>query len=523
MLICTDRAEVSARVILAGERDGFDVLPVERAEIVERLSPGAILLLDLRLGAPIGAGTVAVLRCDPRCEGLPILALVGDRDEAAIRDAIGAGVDDFVRESHLDRELCARLLRMSRTREEREELRERERDLRSLVDLTRSFAGALDTGIILEEVTRRLATELDLRRCSIVLTDPSGVLGTVLATSDEPGLVHRTIELERYPEIREALRTRSAVVLEDAERHPLLDPVKEAISAAGLGTLAVLPLALEGELLGVLFLRSASMTLSTRAIDFSTAVANATAVALRNARGVAEIRERVQQAEERLRELRQFEEIYEHVTDGIALVDSHDGELLTLNPAALEILGVEIEQTRGKRLAQLLSGYEEAECRELLRRIAEGEEIRTFSLDTYRLDGTNVVIEVNGAALREGIVLLSVRDITERRRLQAAMSEQQEETARQAAIVELAGAAAHELNQPLTAVMGYAELLNRKISESDPSAKQIAVIFREAERMSEIVRKISRIVRYETKSYVGSARIVDLDRAADPSDGSEPN
>ena len=32
--------------------------------------------------------------------------------------------------------------------------------------------------------------------------------------------------------------------------------------------------------------------------------------------------------------------------------------------------------------------------------------------------------------------------------------------------------------------------------------------------MAEIVRKIGKITRYETKSYVGRARILDLDRSA---------
>jgi hypothetical protein len=44
--------------------------------------------------------------------------------------------------------------------------------------------------------------------------------------------------------------------------------------------------------------------------------------------------------------------------------------------------------------------------------------------------------------------------------------------------------------------------------------------------MAEIVRKIGKITRYETKSYVGRARILDLDRSAPAStpkvDGDKP-
>ena len=40
--------------------------------------------------------------------------------------------------------------------------------------------------------------------------------------------------------------------------------------------------------------------------------------------------------------------------------------------------------------------------------------------------------------------------------------------------------------------------------------------------MAEIVRKIGRITKYETKSYVGRARILDLDRSA-PSSAPHPD
>jgi len=62
--------------------------------------------------------------------------------------------------------------------------------------------------------------------------------------------------------------------------------------------------------------------------------------------------------------------------------------------------------------------------------------------------------------------------------------------------------------------MGYAELLKRRLDPSTAPYSAAEIIFNEAERMAEIVRKIGKITRYETKSYVGRARILDLDRSA---------
>jgi signal transduction histidine kinase len=62
--------------------------------------------------------------------------------------------------------------------------------------------------------------------------------------------------------------------------------------------------------------------------------------------------------------------------------------------------------------------------------------------------------------------------------------------------------------------MGYAEMLKRKLKETDAAYKPVDIIYRESERMAEIVRKIGRITRYETKAYIGSQQIVDLDKAS---------
>jgi signal transduction histidine kinase len=109
-------------------------------------------------------------------------------------------------------------------------------------------------------------------------------------------------------------------------------------------------------------------------------------------------------------------------------------------------------------------------------------------------------------------------DLREKVRMEQRLAQAQEQLLaqeRQAIVAELAGAAAHELNQPLTSVMGYAELLKRRLDPAAPGYSAAEVIFNEAERMAEIVRKIGKITKYETKSYVGQARILDLDKASD--------
>jgi signal transduction histidine kinase len=111
-----------------------------------------------------------------------------------------------------------------------------------------------------------------------------------------------------------------------------------------------------------------------------------------------------------------------------------------------------------------------------------------------------------------------LRDLRDRVQLERKLSDatlRLERSERSAEMIALAGTAAHELNQPLTSVLGYAELLKRKLAPDDYAWAKVDIIHKEAERMKEIVRKIGRITRFETKAYVGEARILDLERASD--------
>ena len=65
-------------------------------------------------------------------------------------------------------------------------------------------------------------------------------------------------------------------------------------------------------------------------------------------------------------------------------------------------------------------------------------------------------------------------------------------------------------------MLGYTELAKRKLEKQEEVSRILDIILSETERMADIVRKIGRITRYETKSYIGEQRIVDIERSSDP-------
>ena len=83
-------------------------------------------------------------------------------------------------------------------------------------------------------------------------------------------------------------------------------------------------------------------------------------------------------------------------------------------------------------------------------------------------------------------------------------------TEKRAAAMEVAGAAAHELNQPLTAVMGCLELLELKTTLDSDTQERIQRAYVQLERMAEIVRSLASPKRTQTIGYVGHTRILDL-------------
>lgn len=482
-----------------------------------------VVLVDLTSGR----GRTALEEARARAGGraLRTVALLPEAAAEAHDWAKSVELGDFIRVGALREELPARLF-LAR----REGLKER--DLGLLLKLTADYAGSLDVRALLHDVTRMLATEKEIDRVALVALDDAQGKGTIIAASDDAHPTDLKLDLSRYPEIREVVRTGRPVVLEDAPSHPLLEGVRAEVAARGIHALAALPLVDSGRVLGVLLLRASAhrQPFTSREVDFLSTVAHATAVALRNARLVEMVRGQTDQekaarreAEEKAALLWQTKEFLEKLIDSsVDAIIAADltGKVILYNRGAEVICGYSREEALGRLNVRGL--YPEGVARSVMRRLREGKgKLGATRQDVLNKSGEVVPVTMTASIVYEGNAEVATvgifADLRDRVRLEQKLSQAEvklEESEKNAVIVALAGTAAHELNQPLTSVMGYAELLKRRLKEEDFAYRPVDIIHREAERMAEIVRKIGKITRYETKSYVGAAKILDLDKAS---------
>jgi len=99
---------------------------------------------------------------------------------------------------------------------------------------------------------------------------------------------------------------------------------------------------------------------------------------------------------------------------------------------------------------------------------------------------------------------MNIGDIKERERLEG--------------VLEMAGAAAHHIAQPLQAIINCVHSLERNGS-TDKTPVLLDLMMTSAIKMGEIVKKLQRITRYQTEEYIDGLRIVDLTQATLPERG----
>ena len=175
--------------------------------------------------------------------------------------------------------------------------------------------------------------------------------------------------------------------------------------------------------------------------------------------------------------------ILESLQDGVILYDN-DLSVISINRAGLKLLGASDDSRISTipelaRKPEIISGAEKA-----------ANEDKTVTIDST-VDGRILLVQVFPVS-KSGIDamhggLMVIRDVTDKR-----MSEQLK--------ADFFANAGHELKTPLTAISGFAELLENGLVPKDKKDYYIGKILTEAKRMSTIISDILEISSLENKT-----------------------
>jgi len=82
-------------------------------------------------------------------------------------------------------------------------------------------------------------------------------------------------------------------------------------------------------------------------------------------------------------------------------------------------------------------------------------------------------------------------------------------------LVETAGAAAHEINQPLTSIFGMVEILKKELKNDTEAQKKLDFILDLANDIKEIIKKMGSVKQYATKPYLKGVDVINFDEASE--------
>jgi PAS domain S-box-containing protein len=202
-------------------------------------------------------------------------------------------------------------------------------------------------------------------------------------------------------------------------------------------------------------------------------------------------------------------DLFENSRDILFTVDG-EGRLTVVNESMERFFG----RTKRELIGTSVLGLLTDEGRELVRRILVGEVPlgeRFFEFTVSRPGGRPAILEISGRKLagkdRTAGFQFAARDVTEQKNLRELLVKAE----RLAAIGQVGIAMRHEINNPLTTVIGNIELLLDRLSGSEGDLKKrLELVLKNTLRISEIVKRMQEIKQDKTVEYLKGVRMTDL-------------
>jgi len=172
------------------------------------------------------------------------------------------------------------------------------------------------------------------------------------------------------------------------------------------------------------------------------------------------------------------------------------GAVMTWNSAAERLLGYSVLDTVGRQFVQLFPDAERANLEGLFARLIQGGEPQEREASMRAKGGQEILISWRFSAMKaesgQVVALVGVgRDLTEKRQLELQLIQ----SAKMAALGEMAGGIAHEIRNPLAITSSAAQILLKKGADPELRRESARKIHTAAGRAATIIENLLRFAR----------------------------
>jgi two-component system NtrC family sensor kinase len=159
-------------------------------------------------------------------------------------------------------------------------------------------------------------------------------------------------------------------------------------------------------------------------------------------------------------------------------------------------LGYEQKNLLGRPLHELIAGPQQSTFVEAFRSVLQGQQVDNLNLQILQEDGHVGHFSMNLSPMRDdqgnvASLVVVMTDVTDAAVLQAKLMHAE----KMAAVGQLVSGVAHEVNNPLTAILGFTDLLMESKDIPESARKDLRVILQEAQRTKLIVQNLLSFAR----------------------------
>lgn len=374
--------------------------------------------------------------------------------------------------------------------------------LREIQEISTLVNSTLDLDAVLNALVQRVVRTMRAKGCTLRLIDPdTGRLSLGAAYGLSDAYLNRG-EVDREKNIQMVLAGEPVAIYDVSHDHRI--DYHEQMQKEGIVSLLAVPVKVNAGIIGVMrILTSTPRVFTETEVRFAVTLAEVGGAALRNARNYHKINVLVDQVQEHEHFL---SAIINNLHHQLVVLDS-DRRVVLANQVFLQTLGKSEQEVLGMRYEAFCAGDAEHACP--VEQVFQGQQMQPYVQEYTSGDHTRWFERTASPLRGEGgqveYVVEIIRDITSERMLEA----EKIESGRLQGIVEIAGTVAHEINSPLFAALGTAQLLAEDHQETEVG-EDLEVIIRNLKQIGALTEKMTTMTGFTRTQYVGERTVLSL-------------